>query len=47
MTNIKYIKILTFIKYKGHLKNFEPQHEDSVIRQNHSGTTIVHFARYL
>ena len=24
------------------MKNFEPQHEDGITRQNHSGTTIVH-----
>ena len=28
--------------YVGHLKSFEPQHENGITRQNHSGTTIVH-----
>ena len=29
-------------KYEDYLKNFVPQHEDVIIHQNHSGTTIVH-----
>jgi len=28
--------------YESYLKSFEPQHEDGITRQNHSGITIAH-----
>lgn len=30
---------------RGRLKSFEPQHEDGITRQNHSGNTIAHALR--
>ena len=29
------------MKYEGQLKSFQPQHENSITRQNHSGITLV------